>query len=196
MPHSLLKLHNHNVPSCVSFAFPDVQHYQNQQPINQHQLVAVILQVQYMSFWRPLFTYSLGILTVASWLNSLYHSCGTLKHLVSVLDKESCAGLPDELEAELEEESTALLAAVDAQLCAQRQVCNGLAGDAHRAMDTASTGGAVSAGSPPPSADVIAAARCAWIDPMALWASTLQRCALETPDTAVIRLPLCTVRCA
>lgn len=66
------------------------------------------------------------------------------------------------MEAELEEESAVLLAAVDTQLCAQRQVCNGLSGDAHRAMDTANTGGAASAGSPGPSADVIAAARCAW----------------------------------
>ena len=65
------------------------------------------------------------------------------------------------MEAELEEESAALLAAVDTQLCAQRQVCKGLSGDAHRAMDTATTGGAVSARSPAPSPDVIAAARCA-----------------------------------
>ncbi|CAL8463374.1 g2908 [Coccomyxa elongata] len=71
----------------------------------------------------------------------------------------AASGLPDEMEAELEEESAALLAAVDTQLCAKRQVCNGLSGDAHRAMDTANTGGAASAGSPGPSADVIAAAR-------------------------------------
>ncbi len=90
-------------------------------------------------------------------------SFDTLTVVMLVVVQHGCtpcaAGLEEEADARLEQESAALLAAVDAQLCAQRQPCSGLSGDAHRAMDTAKTGGAATSAAEP-SPDVIAAGRC------------------------------------
>jgi hypothetical protein len=47
------------------------------------------------------------------------------------------AGLPEEQEAKLEEVSAKLLSALEEQACEEREVCSGLSGQAHRAMDTA-----------------------------------------------------------
>jgi hypothetical protein len=51
------------------------------------------------------------------------------------------AGLPAQLEGELEEASRELLASLIQQACTAQEVCSGLSGQAAKAMDTALAGG-------------------------------------------------------